>query len=115
VSSRRANLWVHNSKRRDLQKVKSGFVRCSVCYRSTFAWSASLYDLLNPHVDTLVVCNPGKNALLKDGNKSDRIDARNLAELLRGNELKPVYQAKVSFPADLPRPCCSPSPHKQLP
>jgi hypothetical protein len=24
-----------------------------------------------------VVCNPRKNALLKDGNKSDRIDAHN--------------------------------------
>ena len=39
-------------------------------------WSAWLYDLLNPQVDQLVVCNPRKNALLKDGNKSDRIDAR---------------------------------------
>jgi hypothetical protein len=45
-------------------------------------WSAWLYDLLNPHVDKLVVCYPRKNALLKDGNKSDRIDARKLAELL---------------------------------
>jgi hypothetical protein len=26
-----------------------------------------------------------KNALLQDGSKSDRIDARKLAELLRGN------------------------------
>src|ERR1700686_5146555 len=47
-------------------------------------WSAWLYDLLNPHVDKLVVCNPRKNALLKDGNKSDRIEARKLAEFLRG-------------------------------
>ena len=54
-------------------------------------WSVWLYDLLNPHVDKLVVCNPRKNALLKDGNKSDRIDARKLAELLRGNQLKPVH------------------------
>jgi hypothetical protein len=30
-------------------------------------WSVWLYDLLNPHVDKLVVCNPRKNALLKDG------------------------------------------------
>src|SRR5713101_6395181 len=51
-------------------------------------WSAWLYDLLNPLVEKLVVCNPRKNALLKDGNKSDRIDARKLAELLRGNQLK---------------------------
>ena len=46
-------------------------------------WAAWLYDLLKPHVHKLVVCNPRKNALLKDGNKSDRIDACKLAELLR--------------------------------
>src|SRR6478752_10691031 len=57
-------------------------------------WSVWLYDLLNPHVDKLVVCNPRKNALLKDGNKSDRIDARKLAELLRGNQLKAVYHGE---------------------
>src|SRR4030081_2062502 len=42
-------------------------------------WATWLYDLLKPHVDELVVCNPRKNALLKDGNKSDRIAARRLA------------------------------------
>ena len=35
-------------------------------------WSAWLYDLLNPHVEKLVVCNPRKNALLKDGNKNEQ-------------------------------------------
>ena len=39
----------------------------------TWSW---LYDLLNPHVDKLVVCNPRKNALLKDGNKGDRTAMR---------------------------------------
>ena len=58
-------------------------------------WSVWLYDLLNARVDKLVVCNPRKNALLKDGNKSDRIDARKLAELLRGNQLKPVYHGET--------------------
>src|SRR5438876_1920801 len=58
-------------------------------------WAAWLYDLLNPHVDKLVVCNPRKNALLEHGNKSDRIDARKLAELLRGNQLKPVYHGET--------------------
>lgn len=58
-------------------------------------WSAWLYDLLNSRVNQLVVCNPRKNALLKDGNKSDRIDARKLAELLRGNQLKPVYHGEA--------------------
>jgi len=32
-------------------------------------WAAWLYDLLKPHVAKLVVCNPRKNALLKDGTK----------------------------------------------
>jgi transposase len=58
--------------------------------------AAWLYDLLNPHVSKLVVCNPRKNALLKYGNKSDRVDARKLAELLRGNHLKPVYHGETS-------------------
>jgi len=42
-----------------------------------------------------VVCNPRKTALLKDGNKNDRIDARKLAELLRLDNLKPVYQGET--------------------
>ena len=46
-------------------------------------WAAWLYDLLKPHVTKLVVCDPRKNALMKDGNKSDKIDARKLADLLR--------------------------------
>src|SRR5262249_17971272 len=41
--------------------------------------AAWLYDLLRPHVARVLVCNPRKNALLKHGNKSDRIDARKLA------------------------------------
>ena len=51
--------------------------------------------MLKPHVTHLVVCNPRKNALLKAGSKSDRIDARKLAELLRGNHLKPVYHGET--------------------
>src|SRR5213083_2343141 len=58
-------------------------------------WAAWLYDELKPHVAKLVVCNPRKNALLKDGNKSDRIDARKLAELLRLDNLKPVYHGET--------------------
>src|SRR6202162_3599567 len=56
--------------------------------------AAWLHDLLKPHVSHLVVCDPRKNALLKDGSKSDRIDARKLAELLRSNQLKPVYHGE---------------------
>jgi transposase len=53
--------------------------------------AAWLHDLLQPHVSRLVVCDPRKNALLQDGSKSDRIDARKLAELLRGNQVSSVY------------------------
>jgi len=60
-------------------------------------WAAWLYDLLKPRVAKLVVCNPRKNALLKDGNKNDRIDARKLADLLRGNHLKPVYHGETGM------------------
>jgi transposase len=50
-----------------------------------------LHSLLQSQVAEVVVCNPRKNALLRSGNKSDRIDARKLAELLRANLLTPVY------------------------
>ena len=53
--------------------------------------AAWLYDLLKPHVAKVVVCDPRKNALLKAGNKNDRIDARKRAELLRSGLLSPVY------------------------
>jgi transposase len=53
-----------------------------------------LYDLLKPHVTELVVCDPRKNALMKEGNKSDKIDARKLADLLRGGYLRPVYHGE---------------------
>jgi len=40
------------------------------------------------------VCNPRKMAVPKDGSKSDRIDARKLAEPLYMNKLKPVYHGE---------------------
>src|SRR5713101_7874177 len=36
--------------------------------------AAWLHDLLKPHVTQVLVCDPRKNALLKVGNKSDRIE-----------------------------------------
>jgi transposase len=53
--------------------------------------AAWLHDLLKPHVAKVMVCDPRKNALLKAGNKNDRIDARKLADLLRSGLLSPVY------------------------
>jgi transposase len=57
-------------------------------------WAAWLYDLLKPHVTEVVVCNPRKAALLKDGSKGDRIDAHKLAELLYMNKVKSVYHGE---------------------
>src|SRR5579864_4498085 len=60
-------------------------------------WAAWLYDVLKPHVTQIVVCDPRRNALLKEGSKSDRIDARKLAELLRGGLLRPVYHGETGL------------------
>jgi transposase len=57
-------------------------------------WAAWLYDLLKPQVQQVLVCDPRRNALLKDGNKSDKIDARKLADLLRTGMLRPVYHGE---------------------
>src|SRR6266567_8463031 len=56
--------------------------------------AAWLHDLLKPHVTKVLVCDPRKNASLKMGNKSDRIDARKLADLLRTGLLSPVYHGE---------------------
>src|SRR5215510_8133369 len=70
-------------------------------------WAAWLYDLLKPHVTEVLVCNPRKIPLLKQGNKSDKIDARKLAERLRLHDLKPVYHGETGIPAIRARSHCS--------
>src|ERR1700756_5457774 len=57
-------------------------------------WAAWLYDLLQPQVRHIVVCNPRRNALLKEGSKSDKVDAHKLADLLRTGMLRPVYHGE---------------------
>jgi transposase len=57
-------------------------------------WAAWLYDLLQSEVQQVLVCNPRRNALLKEGSKSDKVDARKLAELLRAGMLRPVYHGE---------------------
>jgi transposase len=59
--------------------------------------AAWLHDLLKPHVARVLVCDPRKNALLKAGNKSDRIDARKLADLLYLNKLSAVYHGETGI------------------
>jgi transposase len=56
--------------------------------------AAWLYDLLQPQVEQVLVCDPRRNALLKEGSKSDKVDARKLAELLRSGMLRPVYHGE---------------------
>jgi transposase len=50
-----------------------------------------LHDLIRPLVTEVVVCDPRHNKLIRSGNKSDRVDAQKLAELLRLGALKQVY------------------------
>jgi transposase len=57
-------------------------------------WAAWLYDLLKPQVHEVLVCNPRRNALLKEGSKSDKVDAGKLADLLRTGMLRPVYHGE---------------------
>src|SRR3989441_3179470 len=50
-----------------------------------------LHEVVRPLVTEVVVCDPRHNKLLTSGNKSDRVDAQKLAELLRLGSLKAVY------------------------
>lgn len=58
--------------------------------------AAWLYEIVRPLCSELIVCNPRRNHLLKEGSKSDRVDASRLAELLRARLLKPVYHGSQS-------------------
>jgi hypothetical protein len=48
-----------------------------------------------PYVLDVLVCDPRKNALIKSGNKSDRIDPRKLADLLYLDKLHPVFHGET--------------------
>jgi len=49
-----------------------------------------LHSVISPEVDELIVCNPVANKQYKRP-KTDKLDARQLARLLRGDFLTPVY------------------------
>ena len=54
-----------------------------------------LYRNLKSDVDQFVVCDPRRNKLICcDGEKTDAIDAGNLATLLRGGYLRKVYHTE---------------------
>jgi len=52
-----------------------------------------LYVELKDSVDKILVCNPYLNSLLKDGPKTDKIDAGKLCLLLRNGMLKEVFHS----------------------
>lgn len=52
--------------------------------------SCWLYDLLRKHVKEVIVCHPAANRDYKRA-KTDKLDARRLAQLLRGGFLHPVF------------------------
>jgi len=56
--------------------------------------AAWFYDLLQPRVANVVVCNPRK--IVRQGNKDDKVDAKLLAELLRTGALNPIYHGEKS-------------------
>jgi hypothetical protein len=47
----------------------------------TFEEGVVLYDLLKPHVTTFAMCDPRKNASMREGNQSGKIDARRLSKI----------------------------------
>lgn len=56
-----------------------------------------LFTELKPYVDEILVCDPYRNHLLKEGGKSDRVDAKKLVQLLKGDLLKPVFHCTDEF------------------
>lgn len=76
------------------EQVRDFFTGMSGRVHVTFeegAQAAWLYEIMKPLVAEVVVCNPRDNKLVQSGNKSDKIDAHKLANLLRMGELKAVY------------------------
>lgn len=76
---------------REFFKNLKGTIHVSLEEGGQAAW---LYDLIRPMVTEMVVCDPRRNRLIQTGNKSDRIDARKLARLLRLGELHAVYHGE---------------------
>ena len=53
--------------------------------------AAWLYEVLRPHVTEVIVCDPRRNKLLGEGSKTDKVDARKLADLHRTGMVRSVY------------------------
>jgi hypothetical protein len=55
-------------------------------------WAAWLSDLLKPHVTELAVCDPRKNASMREGNQSDQIAFQALLKLNFRNRVSGAVQ-----------------------
>lgn len=56
-----------------------------------------LFTELREFVDEVIVCDPYRNKLLKDGPKNDKLDALKLVKLLKAGMLKPVFHCTDEF------------------
>lgn len=56
-----------------------------------------LYVELKDFVDRIIICDPYRNALLKEGPKTDKIDASKLVQLLKANLLREVFHSDDRF------------------
>ena len=81
-------------KLKDMLKALKGKKLMTLEETTTAQW---LYTELKPCVDKLVVCDPRRNSLLKEGSKTDKIDALKLAILLKNNLLREVYHSNDFF------------------
>ena len=75
----------------DFLKSQRGTLHVAFEEGTQAAW---LYDLIQPRVASVTVCDPRK--ISRQGNKGDKVDARLLAELLRTGGLKPIYHGEKS-------------------
>jgi transposase len=75
----------------DFLKSQRGSLHVAFEEGTQAAW---LYDLIAPHVASVTVCNARK--IVRQGNKTDKVDAKLLAELLRTGTLKPIYHGEKS-------------------
>ena len=56
-----------------------------------------LYTELKDYVDRILICDPNRNNLLKEGPKNDKIDATKLVQLLKAELLKEVFHSSDHF------------------
>jgi len=83
------NLAIETNGRLLVKYVRSIEGRKKLTYEES-ELSYWLYEILHKEVDNLLICNPVKNRSYKKA-KTDKLDARQLAKLLRGGFLSPVY------------------------